>query len=65
MPGRDREVEKHEGQYWNVGLCTCVDGSDGIGGNSVAVDGTDSVGGGGGVGSGCGDSGSAGSAGGS
>ena len=58
--GRMGNVELHEGGYWDVGLCTGVDHSGGVG-----MDGADNVGSGGGVGGGCGNSGSIGSVGGS
>ena len=51
-PGRDGDVEVNEGRYWDVGLCTGVDGTDGVGS-------------GGGVGGVCGDSDAEGSIGGS
>ena len=53
--GQDEDFELHERRYWDVGLCTDVRGSSGVGG-SVGVDGTDGVGSGGSVGGGCGDS---------
>ena len=66
-PGWDEDVELHEGEHWNVGLCAGVGSSGDVGG--VGVDGADSVGSGGGVGGavggGCGDSGSIGYVGGS
>ena len=31
-PGKEGDVEMHEGGYWNVGLCTGVGGSGGVGG---------------------------------
>ena len=61
--GQDEDFELHESRYWDVGLCTDVRGSGGVGG-SVCVDGTDGVGSGGSVGGGCGDSHGAGSIGG-
>ena len=57
-PGRDGNVELHEGKYLDAGLCT-VGGSGGVG--VSVVDGTDGKGSGGGVGSGCGNSDDAGS----
>ena len=46
-PGQDGDVELHEARYWDIGLCTGVGGSGGVG-SSVYVDGTGSVGSGGG-----------------
>ena len=43
-PGRDGGIELQEGRFWDVGLCTCVGGSGGVG-----VDGTDGLDIGGGV----------------
>ena len=58
-PGWDEDVELHEGEHWNVGLCAGV-------GSSGDVDSVGSGGGvGGAVGGGCGDSGSIGYVGGS
>ena len=56
--------------YWDISLCTGVDGSGGVGNNfgvdgCFGVDGTDGVGSGGDVGGDCGDSDNAGSFGGS
>ena len=45
-PERDGDAELHEGGYWDVGLCTDVGGSGGVG-SSVRVDGTDGAGSGG------------------
>ena len=59
-PGRDGDVKLHEGECWDVGLCTGVGGSGGVG-SSVGVDGTDSKGSAEGVVSGCGNSDGAGS----
>ena len=42
-PGQDGDVELHEGRYWDVGLCTSVGGSGGVG-SSIDEDGTDNVG---------------------
>ena len=63
-PGQEMDVELHEGRYWNVGLCTGIGGSGGVG-STVGVIVTDGVGSGGSVGGGCGDSDAAGSIGGS
>ena len=42
-PGWDGDVELHESRYWDVGLCTSVGGSGGVG-SSIGEDGTDGVG---------------------
>ena len=66
----DGDVELHEDRYWDISLCTGVDGSGGVGNSfgvdgCFGVDGTDCVGSGGDVGGDCGDSDNAGSFGGS
>ena len=62
--GCDGDAKLHEGEYWNVSLCTGIVGNGGVDG-SVVVDGTDNVGSGGSVDSGAGDSDRVGSIGGS